>query len=229
MVNENSISIQVYVESGKKRTFAGGLDWPGWCRSGKNEELALDALLEYGSRYAQVLTTSGVEFRAPGSVDAFIINERLKGNVSTDFGAPAVAPKIDQMPMNQQDFERSQRILKSCWVAFDRAVQQAIGKELRKGPRGGGRDLKKIQKHVLEADQAYLKRLARKFKINEAELPGEFSRIREEVLSALEAAARGEIPELRPRGGKIWTPRYFVRRVAWHVLDHAWEIEDRIK
>jgi hypothetical protein len=25
-----------------------------------------------------------------------------------------------------------------------------------------------------------------------------------------------------------WPPRYVVRRAAWHVLDHAWEIEDRI-
>jgi hypothetical protein len=26
---------------------------------------------------------------------------------------------------------------------------------------------------------------------------------------------------------KLWSPRYFVRRSAWHALDHAWEIEDR--
>ena len=34
-------------------------------------------------------------------------------------------------------------------------------------------------------------------------------------------------PKSGPRGGKIWSPRFFVRYVAWHTLDHAWEIEDR--
>ena len=24
-----------------------------------------------------------------------------------------------------------------------------------------------------------------------------------------------------------WTARYFLRRAAWHVLDHVWEIEDK--
>ena len=24
-----------------------------------------------------------------------------------------------------------------------------------------------------------------------------------------------------------WPTRYAARRIAWHVLDHAWEIEDR--
>jgi hypothetical protein len=47
--------------------------------------------------------------------------------------------------------------------------------------------------------------------------------------AALAAGARGELPERGPRGGARWTPRSFVRRVAWHVLDHAWEIEDRLQ
>jgi hypothetical protein len=42
------------------------------------------------------------------------------------------------------------------------------------------------------------------------------------------ASARGEIPAKGPRGGLRWTARYFVRRLSWHILDHAWEIEDRM-
>ena len=42
-------------------------------------------------------------------------------------------------------------------------------------------------------------------------------------------AASGEMPERGPRGGVLWKPRYFVRRAAWHALDHAWEIEDRLE
>jgi hypothetical protein len=39
---------------------------------------------------------------------------------------------------------------------------------------------------------------------------------------------RDEIPDRGPRGGRVWAPRHFVCRVAWHVLDHAWKIEDRL-
>ena len=47
--------IEVFVESGKKRTFAGAVYWPGWCRAGRDEAGALRALVEYGPRYARVL------------------------------------------------------------------------------------------------------------------------------------------------------------------------------
>jgi hypothetical protein len=47
------------------------------------------------------------------------------------------------------------------------------------------------------------------------------------VVEALTAAVEHGVEERGPRGGKRWLPRYFVRRVAWHALDHAWEIEDR--
>ena len=52
--------------------------------------------------------------------------------------------------------------------------------------------------------------------------------IRKTILTTLKTAARGEIEAYGPRGGKRWSPRYFVRRDAWHVLDHLWEIEDRL-
>jgi hypothetical protein len=51
---------------------------------------------------------------------------------------------------------------------------------------------------------------------------------RRHILDELSAAARGELPTEGPRGGKRWSPVYFVRRLAWHELDHAWEIEDRV-
>src|SRR5690349_9971305 len=42
----------VYLEVGKKRVFACAADWPGWCRSGRDEEQALEALTTSASRYA---------------------------------------------------------------------------------------------------------------------------------------------------------------------------------
>ena len=44
-----------------------------------------------------------------------------------------------------------------------------------------------------------------------------------------ERPGRPGAPPPGPRGGKRWLPRYFVRRVGWHVLDHALEIEDRAR
>jgi hypothetical protein len=214
--------ITVFVETGKKRTFAGAVDWPGWCRSGCDENAALQALLDYGPRYAQVLHSGGIGFQIPTDTSAFVVTERHEGNATTDFGAPAIVLDADTEPMDQAELERIQAVLRACWQAFDRAMQRATGRVLQKGPRGGGRDLEKIVDHVLEADRAYLARLAWKHK-------GQgLGPTRQAILDALEAAVRGDLPERGPRGGVLWPARYFVRRVAWHVLDHAWEIEDRI-
>ena len=30
-----------------------------------------------------------------------------------------------------------------------------------------------------------------------------------------------------PLAERKWTQRYAARRIAWHALDHAWEMEDR--
>ena len=93
------------------------------------------------------------------------------------------------------------------------------------GPRGGGRKLDDIVQHVLDGEGGYLRRLEYK-RDKQAETDAKLSR--QAMLEALAASARGEVPEEGPRGGKRWPGRYFVRREAWHVLDHAWEIEDRI-
>ncbi|MES0361956.1 MAG: hypothetical protein ABUK20_13630 [Anaerolineales bacterium] len=223
-------SIKVFVETGKKRIFAGAVDWPGWCRSGRDEKTALQALIDYGPRFAQVLHSKEIEFQVPNDASELIVAERHAGNSTTDFGAPAIMLDDDREPIDQMEFERLKTILLACWQAFDSAVQRAAGKKLRKGPRGGGRDVEKIIDHVLEADRAYLGRLAWKYKREGGNNPvEELSLTRGAILNALESAENGELPEEGPRGGVIWPPRYFIRRVVWHVLDHAWEMEDRIE
>ena len=222
-------SIKVFVETGKKRTFVGAVDWPGLCRSARDEKTALQAVIDYGSRYAQVLHSKEIEFQIPNDASELIVNESHAGNSTTDFGAPAIMLDVDRKPIDQMEDERLQKILLACWQAFDSAVLQAAGKDLRKGPRGGGRNVDKIIDHVVEADRGYLSRLDWKRKREDGNSPiEELSLARKAILNALEAAVNGELPERGPRGGIIWPPRYFIRRVAWHVLDHAWEIEDRI-
>lgn len=220
--------MDIYLEIGQKKTFAGALDWPGWCRAGRDEGSALKALLAGGPRYARVMERAGLEFQAPDSVASLHIVERVPGNATTDFGAPDVAPSGDPGRITEDELRRYGLILQACWEAFDNATAAAAGIELRKGPRGGGRELEGITRHVLGAEQGYLSRLAWKAPGHEAmNLNEEMRLTRQAIMDALAAAARGEIPERGPRGGVIWPARYFVRRVAWHVLDHVWEIEDR--
>jgi hypothetical protein len=221
-------AVKVRMEIGKVKTFASAVDWPGWCRSGRDESSALDALLDYGPRYAHVLFGSDLDFQVPMDGSVLEVIECLGGNSTTDFGAPAVISVADKEPMDQLELEVVITILTACWHVFDNMVEKAQGKELTKGPRGGGRDLEKILRHVLEGDKGYLRRIAWKPKRSSEGIFEALRKIREEILTALEIAVNEGLPERGPRGGVIWPPRFFCRRVAWHVLDHAWEIEDRI-
>ncbi|MFL7813104.1 MAG: DinB family protein [Anaerolineales bacterium] len=219
---------RISIETGNKWVFASAVDWPGWCRKGRSEIAALTALLESAPHYQDLLTDTGIDFQPPQDIQHLVVIERIQGSSTTDFGAPDASLLSDSEPVSSQELDRWLGILSACWKAFDAAVQNSTGKELRKGPRGGGRDLDQITQHVLEGDQAYLRRLAWKYSHDaESDLAAEMEHIRQQITLALENACSGNLPESGPRGGKIWTPRFFIRRVAWHVLDHAWEIEDR--
>src|SRR5687768_4393280 len=111
----SSKQLAVYLEIGKKRTLAGALDWPGWCRGGRDQEAALQALVEYGPRYERVLHAVGLPFQAPADASAFTVTERLEGNATTDFGAPDIAPSVDAAPVSDTDLGRLQEILEACW------------------------------------------------------------------------------------------------------------------
>jgi hypothetical protein len=215
-----------YLEVGAKRVFAGAIDWPGWCRSARDENGALETLVAYGARYAAAVAPARSGFKPPRDPSAVTVVERLKGNATTDFGAPGVAPKADARSVDAAELTRLARLLRACWAAFDAAAEAARGKALRKGPRGGGRELDAIVAHVLEADRAYLSRLGGTHrKADGRDAAAEMTAMRDVFLKTLASRARGE-PSARTRG-KVWSPRYAVRRSAWHALDHAWEIEDR--
>jgi hypothetical protein len=228
MMTKKTQTIPIYLEIGQKKVAAGALDWPGWCRIAKGREEALQALYDYSPRYAQVLVGTGLDHNVPQALSALQVVEELKGTTTTDFGVPDIPPSADSQPLDQASLERLLAIAKACWQAFDAAVRTAEGKQLRLGPRGGGRDVEKMQQHVLGAEQAYLGSLAWKYtRPDDQDLQQALDETHQQVRLALAAALRGELPESGPRGGKVWAPRYFVRRMAWHVLDHAWEIEDR--
>jgi hypothetical protein len=219
--------VTVYLEQGKTRTFAGALDWPGWSRKGRNETEALAALLEYGSKYGAILSGTRLGFVAPKQLSQLTVVERLAGNATTDFGAPGVPPTADrERSCDAATLRRFEKILRAGWQAFDNAVESARGKTLATGPRGGGRSLDAIVSHVVDADAGYLSGVGSKApKATDPE--ARLTETRKAILAAVEASAAGEIPPKGPRGGDRWTARYFVRRVAWHVIAHVWEIERR--
>ena len=146
--------------------------------------------------------------------------ERSKGNATTDFGAPSIGLADDGRTLRGSELARLTSILQACWRAFDRAAKKAEGVSLQTGPRGGGRSVTKMRAHVLEGDQAYLGKIG-------GSGAADLASVRRALLDALAARARGELPDVGPRGGARWSARYAIRRSAWHALDHAWEIEDR--
>ncbi len=220
--------IPVYLEVGEKRAFAGAIDWPGWCVSARDPESALQAMFEAGPRYAAVVAHSDLGFTTPDDVGALKVVERLEGTKTTDFGAPDVAPESDARPVAPDDLRRLETMLRAAWRAFDAAVDTARGNTLRKGPRGGGRDLDAIVRHVIGGEAGYLGALGWKFRPDEkGDVAIERQRTRDAVMEGLAASVAGEIAAVGPRGGRRWRPRYFVRRTAWHAVEHTWEIEDR--
>jgi hypothetical protein len=212
--------IAVYLEVTPRRTFAGALEWPGWCRAGKTPEDALQALFDYAERYGHAIGLAKLGFTTPPSLEDLEVVERLKGNATTEFGAPGVPPKADDRPLDAKELKRQTAILEASWRAFDRAAERAGGVALTKGPRGGGRDVPKMTEHVAGAEQAYLSGLG-------SRAPAKAAALRQTVLDALAARAQGKPVADPNKVQKRWTPRFYLRRSAWHALDHAWEIEDR--
>ena len=216
--------IKVIVEKGAKRVFASAADWPGYARGAKTEALALEALYAYGPRYAKVVK-GVVSFVSPKSASDLSIVERTAGSSGTDFGVPSVAARVDASALTATEGERIVAIIEASWAAFDRAARAATGKKLTTGPRGGGRSVEKMTAHVLEADVAYLSKLgSRAPKVEGARRA---QAVRRTIVAAFRARVRGEPLPDPSKAEKLWSPRYFARRSAWHALDHAWELEDR--
>ncbi|MDQ6917809.1 MAG: hypothetical protein M3Z98_00475 [Candidatus Dormibacteraeota bacterium] len=202
----------VYLEVGSKRLFAGALDWPGWIRAGKDEALALEALAAAAERYAPVARGAGFPLPS-GAAGSLKVVERVKGNATTDFGAPGLPAKADNEPLRGKELARQLALLAAAWEALDKVVGKAPA-ALRKGPRGGGRDRDKIVEHVLGAESAYASALGLKLRAPE---PG----------NAAVAEFRAAIVAGITADDGRWPARYALRRIAWHALFHAWEIEDR--
>ncbi|MDQ3989767.1 MAG: hypothetical protein M3291_11320 [Actinomycetota bacterium] len=208
---------RVYLELGSKEVFACTLDWAGWCRIGHDEERAIEALIGYMPRYRVIAERAGLHFD-PGDVT---VVERVLGNSTTDFGAPDAIPAADSGPVDEQAAQRQMALVRASWAVFG-DVAAASPEVLRKGPRGGGRDRSKMVAHVIEAERSYARMIGvrhRPFAFDDA---AALAAMRQDIAEVLGTSSDGA--PLRPGG---WPTRYAARRIAWHVIDHIWEMEDR--
>ena len=216
--------MRVVLEIGPKgkKVVAGAVDWPGLDRSGNDEDAALEKLTAYVERYQPVAQRAGLaaEFTRQRALDVI---ERYPGNTSTDYWGIAHVPSgNEQEALAPDDLEHRLTLLQAAWEHFDE-VSARVSADLRKGPRGGGwtRDELVRHVHVNETEQ-----FTRKVGVRTP---------REVVLTpdgraTHHAATLDAIREANAEGRKVgrsWTLPFLIRRMAHHVMDHAWEMEDR--
>jgi len=210
-------TLRVFIEAGTKRVFASALDWPGWARGAKNEELAVAALADYLPRYLPIVAIAG--YPAPDGVIS--ITERHQGLAkNADFGALGEIAPSETQPLPVLAAARLTALLSAAWDAFD-GTAAAAPAQLRKGPRGGGRDTAQIINHVLGAEEIFARKMGLP-RDKASEIAADAGAV---LRKRIVAALRDPVNLVTPPTG--WPPRTAVRRMAWHVLDHLWEIEDK--
>ncbi|HET8626232.1 MAG TPA: hypothetical protein VFL91_02375 [Thermomicrobiales bacterium] len=214
--------LRVALETGPKgkRVVAVAPDWPGLDRGAKTAEAAIERLQAYLPRYARVAQLAGLadELAASTAVD---VVERYPGTGSTDFwGISFAFSDIDRQALSRAELERELALMQACWAFFDE-VRARVSAELRKGPRGGGRDRDRVVRHTLAAERDWAKKLGLR--------APEGTPLTDDGLRAHRDAYRDAILAYHAEGkmARTWPLRYLIRHTAYHTLDHAWEMEDK--
>jgi hypothetical protein len=214
--------LRVILEVGKKRrVVAGAMDWPGLDRWGTSEDNAIDKLLSYAPRYAGVADRAGLEGAFARTRDVEVV-ERVPGSSSTDFwGIAHVPSEIEREVLSSADLERRLDLMRACWAHFD-DVSVRVSRELRPGPRSAGRGRDQIIRHVYlnEPDQ-WSRKVGVRTELDAVLTPDGLATHRQAYLDAI----RAYNAEGKP--ARTWPIQFLVRRTAQHVMDHAWELEDR--
>ena len=219
------MTVRTVVEHGPKgkRTVAFALDWPGWSRGAKSADLAVETLETYRDRYRPIphLAGMGRDFDAAGSLEIF---EDRVGTGSVDFWGISFSPSsTEHGPMGEPELERAISLLEACWAYFD-DVAGRVSAEMRKGPRGGGRDRGKIVRHTIRTEsEDFAKKVGLRIPEEAALTPEGLRDYRSSYVAAIRACNAGKVD--RPM--RSWTLPFLIRHSAFHTLDHAWEMEDK--
>jgi hypothetical protein len=212
--------IAIVIERGKKKAVAYAPDWPGWSRGASSVDAAIERLASYADRYRGVVDLAGLSGEFP-STPAFDIVEEAAGRGMTDFwGISFVASTGEQGQMSDRECERKLTILRACWTYLDQ-VAAKVSAELKKGPRGGGRDRDQVLRHIFVNERDW----ARMVGVEETE----DAVLTKKGLAAHREAYVGAIREYNAAGkpARAWRLQFFLRHTAYHVMDHAWEMEDK--
>jgi hypothetical protein len=215
-------TLRLILEIGKKRkVVAGAMDWPGLDRWGTSEEDALEKLSSYLPRYAGVAERAGMA-RAFGRAGDLEVVERVLGSSSTDFwGIAHVPSRIERDVLSPTELERRLDLLQTCWAYFD-AVAARISDELRPGPRSAGRSHDQIVRHVYCSEpEQFSRKVEIRTPLEVVLTPKGLATHRQEYLDAIRAY------NADAKAARTWPIQFLVRRTAHHVMDHAWEMEDR--
>ncbi len=216
--------VRTVVERGPKgkKAVAFAVDWPGWSRGAKTPELALEVLESYRERYRPIAVAAGMadEFDAAGPLK---VAEDRVGTGSTDFWGISFSPSgLEPEPMDDADIDRKIELLRGCWGFFD-GVAARVSAEMRKGPRGGGRDRDRIIRHTIRSEsEEYAKRLGLRVPEGGALTPKGLRDYREAYVATMRAYNAGEGKRMRS-----WNLPFLIRHSAYHTMDHAWEMEDK--
>jgi len=214
--------LRVIVEVGKKRrVVAGAMDWPGLDRWGTSEDGAIEVMSSYLPRYATVAQRAGLarDFERARDID---VVERVAGSSSTDFWGVAHVPcEMERSVLPAPELERRLEILRACWASFDDIASGAPA-ELRPGSRSGGRSRDEIIRHVYGTEPSqFSRKIEVRTPFEVVMTPAGLAAHRAAYLDAIRAwNAEG-------RPARTWPIQFLIRRTAHHVMDHAWEIEDR--
>ena len=215
-------TLRVILELGKKRrVVAGAMDWPGLDRWGTSEDDALDKLLSYVPRYAGVAQRAGMGSAFARAHDLEVV-ERVPGSSSTDFwGIAHVPSQIEREVLSPADLERRLDLLRACWSYFD-DVAARVSRELRPGSRSAGRSREQIVRHVYcNEPEQFSRKVEVRTPLEVVLTPDGLTTHRQEYLDAIRAYNADGKP------ARTWPIQFLVRRTAHHVMDHAWEMEDR--
>lgn len=217
--------VRTVVERGPKhkRSVAFSIDWPGWSRGAKTAELALESLEAYRERYRPIAALAGMsaEFESAGRLK--VVEDKV-GTGSTDFWGISFSPCTrERRTMRDAELERAIALLQACWKFFDR-VAARVSPEMRKGPRGGGRDRDHIIRHTIRTEsQDFAKQVGLRIDEGAALTPAGLRKHRKAYVAAMRAYNAGQVPKRM----RTWTLPFLIRHSAFHTLDHAWEMEDK--
>ena len=217
---DNPIRVMLEIGPKGKKAAAVAPDWPGLERGATTGEAAIERLLSYVPRYATVTKLAGMEAAFATNTNIDVV-EQYTGTGSTDFwGISFAFSSIDQQAMSGEALERELTLMRACWAFFD-DVRLRVSAEMRRGPRGGGRDRERIVQHTFAAQLDWAKGLGVLTPLD-AMLTGE-------GLNAHRDAYCNAIRALHSQGkmARTWPLRYLIRHTAYHTLDHAWEMEDK--